>query len=140
MTDQGTEAGAILIAEDEAMLRIVAVETLRDDGFTVYEAGDGADALAALEAHPDVRLLISDVKMPRLGGYELAERALSLMPGLKVVFMTGYSQDAPPSNLEKSGFTTLHKPFELTRLSIVAREMLGKPAGTSLPSQGGPEI
>ena len=71
-----TENHTVLIAEDEAMLRIVAVETLKDDGFTVYEAGDGVSALEILRGHPEIELLISDIKMPRLGGYELAEGAL----------------------------------------------------------------
>ncbi|HEY2070649.1 MAG TPA: response regulator [Rhizomicrobium sp.] len=115
----------VLIAEDEAMLRFVAVETLRDEGFEVFEAGDGADALAILRDHPEIRLLISDIKMPRLGGYELAEAALSLRPALKVVLMTGYTQDPSPAFVQKCGIPMLHKPFELARLTTLASEMLG---------------
>jgi CheY-like chemotaxis protein len=120
-----SETRAVLVAEDEAMLRFVAVETLRDEGFTVFEAGDGADALTVLRDHPEISLLISDIKMPKLGGYELAEAALALKPGLKVVLMTGYSQEPSPAFVQAAGIPTLHKPFELSRLSVLAGQMLG---------------
>ncbi|HEX3673802.1 MAG TPA: response regulator [Rhizomicrobium sp.] len=116
---------AVLIAEDEAMLRFVAVETLRDEGFVVFEACDGADALGVLREHPEIRLLISDIKMPRLGGYELAEAALALRPALKILLMTGYAQDPSPAFVQSAGIPTLHKPFELERLSHLAGELLG---------------
>ncbi len=54
----------ILIAEDEAMLRLIAVELLQDSGFQVFEAGDGVEALELLKANPQIALLVSDVKMP----------------------------------------------------------------------------
>lgn len=121
-----SDTPVVLIAEDEAMLRVVAAETLRDDGFLVLEAGDGADALDVLRGHPEIRLLISDIKMPRLGGYDLAEAALNLRPSLKIVLMTGYTQDPSPHFVEKAGIPTLHKPFELARLSRIAGEMLSQ--------------
>ena len=116
---------AILIAEDEAMLRIVAVETLKDEGFTVFEAGDGVIALEVLREHPEIELLISDIKMPRLGGYELAEGALALRPDLKVLFMTGYSTEAPPQSLRARAIRTLQKPFNVIQLSHAAKTMFG---------------
>ncbi|MGH6870400.1 MAG: response regulator [Rhizomicrobium sp.] len=115
----------VLIAEDEMMLRDVAAETLRDEGFVVFEAGDGMEALTVLREHPEIQLMISDIKMPRLGGYELAEAALSLRPALKIVLMTGYTQDPSPAFVQQAGIPTLHKPFELNRLSRIAGELLG---------------
>jgi hypothetical protein len=119
----------ILIAEDEAMLRIVAVETLKDDGFTVYEAGDGVSALEILRGHPEIELLISDIKMPRLGGYELAQGALEIRPDLKVLFMTGYSTEKPPAFVRERAIQTLQKPFNVMQLSHTAKSMLGAAAG-----------
>jgi CheY-like chemotaxis protein len=113
----------ILIAEDEAMLRIIAVEMLQDAGFTVYEAGDGVEALALLEANPGIELLVSDVKMPRMDGYALVQAGRELKPDLKVLLMTGYAQD-PPAHLNK--VVTLHKPFSLDKLCQMAAEMVGK--------------
>ncbi len=120
------DAGTILVAEDEALLRSVAVEMLRDEGFTVFEAADGAEALDILRAHPGVQLLISDIKMPRVSGYELAEAALSLMPQLKILLMTGYTQTPPPPAIGAAGIPTLHKPFELATLCDLAGDMLGR--------------
>ena len=64
---------SILVAEDETMVRLVAVETLRDAGFEVYEAADGQEALEVLKENPGIALLISDIKMPRKNGYQLVE-------------------------------------------------------------------
>ncbi|HEX4026371.1 MAG TPA: response regulator [Rhizomicrobium sp.] len=113
----------ILLAEDEAMLRVLAVEMLEDAGFKVFEAGDGVEALELLQANPDIALLVSDIKMPRMDGYALVEAGLRFKPGLKVLLMTGYSQDPPPHLLRSAGVQILHKPFNLERLCALAAEM-----------------
>jgi CheY-like chemotaxis protein len=114
----------ILIAEDEAMLRVIAVEMLEDAGFKVFEAGDGEEALALLKANPGIALLLSDVKMPRMDGYALVTAGLALRPDLKVVLMTGYAQD-PPQGLPRP-IPTLHKPFNLDRLCEIAEKILAE--------------
>jgi len=58
--------GTILLAEDEAVLRLICVETLEDCGFRVFAASDGVDALELLMSHSEVALLISDIRMPRM--------------------------------------------------------------------------
>lgn len=129
MSSAPSDNPAILIAEDEAMLRIVAVETLKDEGFTVFEASDGVNALEVLREHPEIELLISDIKMPRLGGYELAEGALALRPDLKVLFMTGYSTAPPPETIRVRAIKTLQKPFNVIQLSHAAKIMFGRAPG-----------
>jgi DNA-binding NtrC family response regulator len=129
MSPAENEIHAILIAEDEAMLRIVAVEALKDEGFTVFEAGDGVSALEELRSHPEIELLISDIKMPRLGGYGLAKDALELRPDLKVLFMTGYSTESPPDFVRARAIKTLQKPFNVVQLSHAAKTMLGVAPG-----------
>ena len=111
----------ILLAEDEAMLRIIAVEMLEDAGFRVFEAGDGVEALELLKTNPEITLLVSDIKMPRMDGYALAEAGLQFKPSLKVLLMTGYSQEPPPQLLK--AVQVLHKPFSLERLCALAAEM-----------------
>lgn len=115
--------GTVLLAEDEVMLRIIAVEMLEDAGFEVFEAGDGVEALELLKAHPEISLLVSDIKMPRMDGYALVEAGLQFKPDLKVLLMTGYSQDPPPHILKVAGIQTLHKPFSLEKLCALAAEM-----------------
>ena len=114
-------AGAILLAEDEAMLRVIAVEMLEDAGFRVFEAIDGVEALELLKAYPEISLLVSDIKMPRMDGYALVEAGLAFKPDLKVLLMTGYSQDPPPHILKV--VQILHKPFNLEKLCALAAEM-----------------
>ena len=116
----------ILVAEDEAMLRLIAVEMLEDAGFTVLQAGDGEEALALLKTNPQIRLLVSDIKMPRMDGYALVEAGRTLRPDLKVLLMTGYAEDPPPQVAALKDIRTLHKPFNLDRLCQLAGELTGK--------------
>jgi CheY-like chemotaxis protein len=113
----------ILLAEDEAMLRIIAVEILEDAGFQVFQAGDGVEALELLKANPEISLLISDIKMPRMDGYALVEAGLAFKPGLKVLLMTGYAQEPPAHLVKAAAVQILHKPFDLERLCALAAEM-----------------
>jgi CheY-like chemotaxis protein len=113
----------ILVAEDEAMLRLIAVEMLEDAGFHVFEAADGAEALDVLKANPGIELLVSDIKMPRMDGYALVEAGLAFRPELKVLLMTGYSQDPPAFIKDIQDIQILRKPFNLEKLCAIATEM-----------------
>jgi two-component system cell cycle sensor histidine kinase/response regulator CckA len=113
----------ILVAEDEAMLRVLAVEMLEDAGFQVFEAGDGVEALALLRANPAISLLVSDIKMPRMDGYALVEAGLEVKPDLKILLMTGYAQEPPPQVLRARKIQILHKPFNLELLCSIATQL-----------------
>ena len=114
----------ILVAEDEAILRMMAVEVLTDAGHTVYDAPNGAEGLEMLKSHTEVELLISDIRMPGLNGFELAEAGLGLKPGLKVLFMTGYSREPMPGRLSQEGIEFLYKPFDLETLPKTVERLL----------------
>lgn len=118
------QAVPLLLVEDEAMLRLIAVEMLQEAGFTVHEAADGVEALEQLEAHPEIALLLTDVQMPRMGGFELVEKALALRPDLKILLMTGYTQTAPAEHFIARGVQILYKPFNLELLCSVAGRMV----------------
>ena len=111
-----TSAPKILIAEDEALLRLVAVEALRDAGYDVLEAGDGTEGLAVLNTAEHIDLLVTDIKMPGLNGYELAEAGLRLRPQMKVVLMTGYSDEQVPDAIRCATIKIFHKPFNFDDL------------------------
>jgi len=113
----------ILVVEDEAMLRLITVEVLQDAGFEVFEAADGAEALDVLKANPAIELLVSDIKMPRMDGYALVEAGLAFRPELKVLLMTGYSQEPPPAIQRIRDIQILRKPFNLERLCALAAQM-----------------
>jgi CheY-like chemotaxis protein len=116
----------VLVAEDEAMLRAIAVEMLEDAGYSVFQAGDGQEALALLQKNPGIAVLVSDIKMPRMNGYDLAEAGLQLRPELKILLMTGYAEEPPPGLLRAREIHTLHKPFNLERLCELVGEMLNR--------------
>jgi CheY-like chemotaxis protein len=114
---------SVLVAEDEAMLRMLAVEVLQDAGFQVFEAADGHEALDLLKQNPAIKVLISDVKMPRMDGYALSEAALALKPDLRIVLTTGYAQE-PPANISHCRqIQTLQKPFDLMRLTEIVESL-----------------
>jgi len=111
-----TRTPTILIAEDEALLRLVAVEALRDAGYNVLEAGDGNEGLAVLGTKEQIDLLVTDIKMPGLNGYQLAEAGLQLRPDMKIVLMTGYSDERVPEAIAQATIKVFHKPFNFDDL------------------------
>jgi signal transduction histidine kinase/CheY-like chemotaxis protein len=115
----------ILVAEDEAGVREFVVTALGDLGYRTHAAVDIRSALEVLEAHPDIDLLLTDVVMPDGSGRQLSERALQLRPGLKILFMTGYTRNAIVHNgVLDSDARLLTKPFTLANLAGKVQEML----------------
>ncbi|MBP2290993.1 hybrid sensor histidine kinase/response regulator [Azospirillum rugosum] len=86
--------GTVLVVEDEAIVRMLLVEALAEQGFTVLEAEDGNAAAAILASAKDIDLLATDVGLPGLNGRQLAEMARAQRPELKVLFLTGYAYNA----------------------------------------------
>jgi len=118
------EAATILIAEDEAMVRMVEAETLRDAGYNICEARDGTAALEILKSDAKIDLLITDIKMPGLNGYQLAEAGAQLRPKLKVILITGYAQDPLPAGMALAGVKVIYKPFDIDALPVLAKQAL----------------
>jgi two-component system cell cycle sensor histidine kinase/response regulator CckA len=112
----------ILVVEDDDTLRQMAARALRNAGYCVVEAGNGQDALNAAEALGRFDLLITDVVMPKIGGLELARLLRARDPELRVVYMSGYSEDLlrKQETLE-SDASWIAKPFSLRELLHEAR-------------------
>ena len=118
----------VILAEDEAQLRGLIAEMLSSKGVKVSEAADGLEALKLLRATPSVSLLLSDIVMPNMDGYELVEASLKLRPELKVVMMTAYAADRPPpAALKAREIRTLVKPFDPDRMCTLIVDMLARP-------------
>lgn len=115
----------VLVVEDEAGVRALSVEAVRDLGYTVVAAADGREALDRLDQRPEIRLLFTDVVMPEMNGRELAERALSMRPDLRVLFTTGYAANAIVHHGRlDADVKVVQKPFTLTDLAYKIRATL----------------
>ena len=115
----------ILLVEDEDAVRKLARMILEDSGYKILDARNGQEGLALCETHEGpIDLLVSDVVMPELGGRELAESALKLRPGLKVLFMSGHTQDVVLKEGVQKGTAFLQKPFTPLALAQKVRETL----------------
>jgi DNA-binding NtrC family response regulator len=119
----------VLVAEDDDGLRRIITESLTDAGLKVAEAGDGVQAYRLLKENPQSNaLLLSDVRMPEMNGFELASAAVSLNPELKILLLTGYSEMMiPPAALQAREVRVLMKPIELDRLCNLVLDMLARP-------------
>ena len=123
---QGT--GVILLAEDEEMVRKLAREVLEMCGYKVLEAANGGAALLICERHQEsIDLLITDVIMPEMGGRELATRLSQLRPEMKVLYMSGYTDNAiVHQGVLDEGANFIQKPFSPQTLASKIREVLGE--------------
>ncbi len=116
----------ILLVEDEAGVRSLATQILVANGYHVLEAGNGQEALAAIEQSArGIELVITDVVMPGMGGRQLIERIRNRLPDAKVLFMSGYTEDAIVRHgILSSEAEFLQKPFTATALKTKVREIL----------------
>jgi signal transduction histidine kinase len=127
----GSEEEVILVVEDETNLRHLTVTTLRELGYTVLEASGALEALQVLDAHPEIRLLFTDIVMPEINGRKLADEAVLRRPDLRVLYTTGFTRNAVVHNgMLDAGVNFIPKPFSMDSLGTKIREVLdGSPAG-----------
>jgi hypothetical protein len=118
----------VLVVEDQSEVRSFAVTALRRYGYNVLSAEAGTEALRIATEHPGpIHLLVTDIVMPGMTGFELAEQLFSLKPGIKVMFMSGYSETALTgrhTNLDPAT-PYLEKPFTARFLAERVRDVLG---------------
>jgi len=123
---------SILLVEDEDIVRTLVRSLLTKQGYTVVEAATPLEALAICDGDRSFDLLVTDVVMPGINGYELAKQLVVRLPDLKVLFTSGYSSDTTVRDGEPElGTAFLQKPFELSVLAAKVRELLDGPSVTS---------
>ncbi len=116
----------ILVAEDEEMLRHLAEKLLVQQGYRVLTARDGREALRIIEERgATIDLLLTDIVMPYVSGPSLAEQARDKFPNLRVLYMSGYAQDALAGASDvQPGRNFIQKPFKPAALNALVREVL----------------
>ncbi|MGY2053178.1 PAS domain S-box protein [Methylobacterium sp. JK268] len=120
------EAGeTVLVVEDEPVVRDLIVEVLADLGYRALEAQDGPSGLKVLQSRERIDLLVTDVGLPGLNGRQLADQAREARPDLKVLFITGYAENAMFGNGRLDpGMQMMTKPFPVDALATRIREMI----------------
>ncbi len=123
----------ILLVDDEATVRRYASRVLEKHGFEVLCAASGTDALAAAEQRAGrIDLLLTDIMMPGMNGCALAARMLAQQPSLRILFISGYAEDALADQLSAvASAAFLGKPFKPKALVTKVREVLDAPVGDS---------
>jgi CheY-like chemotaxis protein len=123
-TAAATGGETVLLVEDEPAIRTLASDVLRRYGYTVLEARHGVEALMTSAHYLDrIQLLVTDVVMPQMSGNEVAQRLLLERPDLKVLYISGYTDDAVVHHgSERTAF--LQKPFTPDTLVLKVRELL----------------
>jgi CheY-like chemotaxis protein len=115
----------VLVVEDAEALRELARRLLERQGYTVLVAANADDALELFERNPSIDVLLTDVVMPGASGPELTRRLFERRPALKVIYMSGYTEEAIVQHgVLNHGIAFLHKPFSSETLGTKIREVL----------------
>ena len=129
-SDEQSHGGAetVLLVEDEQPVRALARQSLERRGYQVLEAGNGREAIEVADSHAGpLHLLITDVVMPEMSGRQLVELLLPRRPGLKVLLMSGYTEDAVVRHgIADAKANFLQKPFTLSGLAKKVRDVLDR--------------
>ena len=121
----GRREELVLVVEDDAGVRNLSVEALRELGYSVIHTASPGEALREIDRRPEITLLFTDIVMPEMTGRELADKALALRPGLKVLYTTGYTRNAVVHNgIVDVGTAFLPKPFAIDHLAFKVRQTI----------------
>lgn len=116
---------AVLVVEDDPLVRMLVMDVLKDIGYAAKEAKDAQAAIPLLESNERIDLLVSDVGLPGLNGRQLADIARHHRPDLKVLFLTGYAEHAAVrSGFLGAGMELMTKPFDVDAIASKIKEML----------------
>jgi len=116
----------VLVIDDETVVRLLISEVLQEAGYACLEAGDGPSGLKILQSGARIDLLITDVGLPGgMNGRQVADAARATSPGLKVLFITGYAENAVVGNGHlEAGMQVITKPFAMADLAVRVRDMI----------------
>ena len=133
-TSPGRSVPTILLVEDDDQVRGMIRSLLAHEGYSIIEAADGAAGLQAAQAQEDrIDMLLSDMLLPELSGFDLGEKLRAMFPDLKILFISGYVEgDIVQRSMTELGATFLDKPFLPTALLARVREAIGPARSASV--------
>ena len=117
-TDARASRPRLMVVDDDPEVRVIVAEFLEDFGYRVIQASGGAEALTLLSHTPDLRMIITDIRMPDMSGIELADIATRRQRDLKVILISGYFVS------QQVGRRFLRKPFRMAELAAMVRDEL----------------
>jgi CheY-like chemotaxis protein len=129
------ETRPVLIVEDDVDVLDVAATILRGEGYQVLVAGDGVAAFRLFERHPDIALVFTDIKMPKIDGLMLADMAQLRRPDIKILYTTAYGREADRQPGYRYG-EILAKPYRRAQLVAAVERALQEPPKRLRPWQG----
>jgi CheY-like chemotaxis protein len=123
---RATPGEAVLVVDDEELVRMLLIDVLEDLGYSTLEAGDAQSGLKILRSNARIDLLVTDVGLPGgMNGRQLADAARTLRPDLKILFITGYAENAVISHGHlESGMQIMIKPFAMEALGTKISDMI----------------
>ncbi len=125
-------SATVLVVEDEPSVRMIIADVLSDCGYIVLEAGNASSGLDILRSSAAIDLLLTDVGLPEgMNGWQLADAARMLRPGLKVLFITGYATSVVGDSLLEQGMQVITKPFKVDALAARVQQIIGAQAITA---------
>src|SRR5262245_15127611 len=127
-----TPLNGIMIVEDDAEIRTLLAEVFRIEGFQVFEAGDGHDALSVFDKHSsEIGLMITDLGLPHLGGIELIGKVRAGKPSIRIIGSSGYGRVNIREEVLLAGADEfMPKPYVTVELIKTVKRMLGEPEGS----------
>ena len=124
-TDQGTDKVKVLVVDDDPSIRLFKAQLLREQGYFVYETASGEGAMNLLSRGVEVDGLVTDVRMPDMSGFELANRIAAERPSVKVLYTTAYALEPGEVRMQRPGSDLLRKPFTPAQLAEAAKRVFG---------------
>jgi len=113
----------LIVVDDDDEIRVLAKELLLDRGYHVITAQNGAEGLDQIQHEPQLTLMITDIRMPGIDGWELARRATDMRPNLKVLYITGYPGDKTPDDAPPGPL--LRKPWRAGEFYRSIEQLIG---------------
>ena len=117
----------ILVIEDERMVQMLVVDILNDLGYSTLEAKDANTALPILQGEQTVDLMVTDIGLPGMSGWDLARLARQSRPALKILFLTGYENELSPELDRDGSHEVMAKPFDMGTFEAKIIAMMAQP-------------